>query len=65
MRKLKKVIQKATLHDIRKEDKYELIHEMKSLVIFIKENDEANQWQSKYELNLNPNSIIVDFNKEQ
>ena len=64
IRKMKKVIQRAFVHDIRKDEKYELMTEMKSLVGFIKDN-ESKEYGPRYELNIGPGFIVGGFMKSK
>lgn len=45
---------------MRKEQKYELINEVKVLVGFIKENEGLTS-KSKYELDINPSATLARF----
>lgn len=60
VRKLKSVIQKAMIHDMRKEEKYQLINDMRAMVGVIRQNH-SGEFGSKYELNISPQHIIAAF----
>ena len=62
--KFKRVIQKAMIHDMRKEEKYELIGDVRGMVGLLRESTEGG-YGAKYELNISPQHIIAGFMEQK